>query len=89
MTVHTLLIQLALSAMPAVVLLFLLLGHALAVAPEDEDATCAVPHYPANIRILLDSWRYQTLLDQNDSAAVWTAASIGEDRMNAVSKIKS
>ena len=44
------------------VLLLLLLGHTLAVAPVDEDDECAVPDYPDNIKVLLDSWRYQTLL---------------------------
>ena len=48
--------------MVAVLLLFIL-GHTLAVAPGDEDDDgCAVPDYPDNIKVLLDSWRYQTLL---------------------------
>ena len=73
----------------AVVLLFLLLGHTLAVAPGDEDTACGVPDYPANIRVLLDSWRYQTLLDQsadpNENPEVWTTSTIGDDGANTVS----
>ena len=52
-------------------------GNTLAtIAPGDESGECAVPDYPVNIKVLLDSWRYQTLLPQDDatnSAAVWTA----------------
>ena len=48
----------------------------MAIAPGDESGECAVPDYPVNIKVLLDSWRYQTLLPQDgatNSAAVWTA----------------
>ena len=36
-----------------------------------------MPDYPLNIKVLMDSWRYQTLLAQNnattsDNTAVWT-----------------
>ena len=57
-------------------LLLLLLGHTLAVAPGDESDDCEVPDYPVNIRVLLDSWRYQTLLppenDDTTTNAAWT-----------------
>ena len=57
-------------------MLLLLLGHTLAVAPGDESDDCEVPDYPVNIRVLLDSWRYQTLLppenDDTTTNAVWT-----------------
>ena len=68
-------------------LLLLLLVQTLAVAPGDEDAECAVPRYPANIRVLLDSWRYQTLLDH--SGAMWTTSTIGHDNTNAVNFVKT
>ena len=62
--------------MPSTALLLLLLGtNTLAIAPGDESGECAVPDYPVNIKVLLDSWRYQTLLPQDDatnSAAMWT-----------------
>ena len=38
-----------------------------AVAPGDEHAECEVPDYPSGIRVLLDSWRYQTLLAPSSS----------------------
>ena len=60
-------------------LLLLLLRDTLAVAPGDEYDGCEVPDYPVNIKVLMDSWRYQTLLAQNDAnrddTAVWTTDS--------------
>ena len=58
-------------------LLLLLLRDTLAVAPGDEYDGCEVPDYPVNIKVLMDSWRYQTLLAGNDATttnttAVWT-----------------
>ena len=50
-------------------LLLLLLGEAVAIAPGDEDAGCPVPEYPVNVKVLMDSWRYQTLLGEG----VWSA----------------
>ena len=41
----------------------------------DESGECGVPDYPDNIKVLLDSWRYQRLLggdDNSESVAVWT-----------------
>jgi hypothetical protein len=62
-------------------LLLLLLGDTLAVAPGDEYDGCEVPDYPRNIKVLIDSWRYQTLLAGNDATntntTVWTADSTG------------
>ena len=59
-----------------VAMLLLLLGHTLAVAPGDESDDCEVSDYPVNIRVLLDSWRYQTLLpsenDDTTTNAAWT-----------------
>ena len=59
-----------------VAMLLLILGHTLAVAPGDESDDCEVPDYPDNIRVLLDSWRYQTLLplenDDTTTNAAWT-----------------
>ena len=53
-----------------VVLLLLLLGHSVAVAPGDEDERCPVPEYPSvRVKVLMDSWRYQTLLEED---GVWT-----------------
>ena len=49
-------------------LLLLLVGYTLATAPGDEDAECGVRTEAVNIRVLLDSWRYQTLLGQNTAA---------------------
>ena len=48
-------------------LLLLLVGYTLSTAPGDEDAECGVRTEAVNIRVLLDSWRYQTLLGQNDA----------------------
>ena len=66
-------------------LLLFLSKRALAAAPGDEYDACEVPDYPVNIKVLLDSWRYQTLLVQdNDTAAVWTTENTAGS--NAVSQ---
>ena len=75
----------------------LLLGNTLATtAPGDESGECAEPDYPVNIKVLLDSWRYQTLLPQDDatnSAAVWTAdesdSAVSHYCMNKVTMLTS
>ena len=54
------------------VLLLFILGHTLAVAPGDEDDECPVPGYERQNRVLLDSWRYQTLLSDDTTMSVWT-----------------
>ena len=69
-------------------LLLLLLRDTLAVAPGDEYDGCEVPDYPVNITVLMDSWRYQTLLAGNDATntittAVWTTENT--DRGDTVS----
>ena len=55
----------------------------MAVAPGDEYDGCEVPDYPVNIKVLLDSWRYQTLLAQDDATtnttAVWTTENTAEN----------
>ena len=75
------------------IFLLLLLGHlhtlSLAVAPGDESDDCEVSDYPDNIRVLLDSWRYQTLLspkndDTTTTNTVWTTHS-DRDKNNIVS----
>ena len=57
-------------------LLLFLLRDTLAVAPGDEYDGCKVPDYPVNIKVLLDSWRYHTLLAQDgantNTATIWT-----------------
>ena len=62
--------------MLVLLLLLLSLRDTLAVAPGDEYDGCEVPDYPVNIKVLMDSWRYQKLLAQNnatsDNTAVWT-----------------
>ena len=63
-------------------ILLLILGNTLAVAPGDEYDGCEVPDYPVNVKVLMDSWRYQTLLAQNDATttnttAVWTTQGNG------------
>ena len=63
-------------------ILLLILRDTLAVAPGDEYDGCEVPDYPVNIKVLMDSWRYQTLLAQNDATntgttAVWTTDGSG------------
>ena len=68
--------------------MLLLLGQTLAVTPGDESDDCEVPNYPVNIRVLLDSWRYQTLLSQendNTTNAVWTTVNTDQGNLNAVS----
>ena len=50
--------------------LLLLLGQSVAMAPGDEDERCPVPEYPVNVKVLMDSWRYQTLLGED---GVWAA----------------
>ena len=64
-------------------LLFVLLGQTLAVAPGDESDECGVPDYPVNIKVLLDSWRYQTLL-ANETEAVWTTFTTSDDKENDI-----
>ena len=64
-------------AMLLMLLVLFLLRDTLAVAPGDEYDGCEVPDYPVNIKVLIDSWRYQTLLGENDAnttntTAVWT-----------------
>ena len=44
-----------LQAVVSTALLLLLLGNTLAIAPGDESGECAVPDYPVNIKVLLDS----------------------------------
>ena len=63
-----------------------MLGQTLAVAPGDESVGCGVPDYPVNIKVLLDSWRYQTLLagDDSETEAVWTTATTSDDRDTAI-----
>ena len=65
------------SIQASVVLLFLLLlGQSVAVAPGDEDGECPVPQYPVSVKVLMDSWRYHTLLP-----GVWTATTSDRRRM--------
>ena len=61
-------------------LLLLLLGQSVAVAPGDEDVRCPVPEYPVKVKVLMDSWRYHTLIAENDGNGVWTAFTIGQRR---------
>ena len=67
--------------------LFVLLGQTLAVAPGDESGECGVPDYPVNIKVLLDSWRYQTLLagDDSETEAVWTTYNTMSNKNGVVS----
>ena len=50
----------------------------MAVAPGDEDERCPVPEYPVHVKVLMDSWRYYTLLAEDNrdqctcNAPVWT-----------------
>ena len=60
----------------AAFLLLLLVGHSLALG--DEDPECGQSDYPPNIRVLLDSWRYQRLLGENDDG-LWRARNIGRE----------
>ena len=60
--------------------LLLLLDHSLALAPGDVDETCREQGYPANVKVLLDSWRYQTLL-----AGKWTATNTDAANRQTVS----
>ena len=57
--------------------LVLLLVRAEAVAPADEDEVCntLTPESKSFRKVLLDSWRYQTLFSSSDSASVWTTYS--------------
>ena len=72
-------------------MLLLLLGHTLAVAPGDESDDCEVPDYPVNIRVLLDSWRYQTLLppenDDTTTNAAWTTYNERRPQEGVVSRL--
>ena len=57
--------------------LLLLLGQSVAVAPGDVDERCRpVPQYPVSVKVLMDSWRYHTLI-----AGVWTATTSDRRRM--------
>ena len=44
----------------------------MAVAPGDEDVGCPVPEYPASVKVLMDSWRYHTLIAEDGGNGVWT-----------------
>ena len=58
--------------MSAVVLL--LVGKLLAAVSENGDSRCEVPTYPDNVTVLLDSWKYYTLLDMTnvtENSGVW------------------
>ena len=71
--------ELCVGLQASVVLLFLLLllgGQSVAVAPGDEDGECPVPQYPVRVKVLMDSWRYHTLI-----AGVWTATTRDRSRM--------
>ena len=61
-------------------LLLLLLGQSVAVAPGDEDGRCPVPEYPVNVKVLMDSWRYHTLIAEGDGNGVWIATTTGQRR---------
>ena len=59
------------------ILLLEQLIRAAAVAPGDEDRICDSlrrEHDPVR-KVLLDSWRYQTLLSESNGSAVWTTYS--------------
>ena len=58
--------------MTSLLLLLLLLGRSVA-APGDEDVRCPVPEYPVNVKVLMDSWRYHTLIAEDGGYRVWTA----------------
>ena len=63
-----------------VALLLLLLGQSVAVAPGDEDERCPVSEYSSvRVKVLMDSWRYQTLLGE-DGDSVWTTENL-QNRM--------
>ena len=60
---------------------------AAGVAPGDEDPLCQqlrangtapMPHYAANMRVLMDSWNYQNLLPPH-TGAVWTEVHADND----------
>ena len=65
------------------------MGNVLAtVAPGDEHAECEVPaDYIPRKRVLLDSWRYQTLLAEDDGSAVWSVVSLNTAEMTQVSTV--
>ena len=65
------------------------MGDVLAtVAPGDEHAECDVPaDYIPRKRVLLDSWRYQTLLAQDDGSAMWNVVSVNTAEMTQVSTV--
>ena len=65
--------------MTSLLLLLLLLGQSVAAAPGDEDKRCPVPEYPANVKVLMDSWRYHTLLPAGGRP--WTATTTERRRM--------
>ena len=71
-----------------VVLLLLRSGETLATAPGDEDPECGVRTEAVNIRVLLDSWGYLTLLGQNDAidgTAAFTTVNHHDDQHTKVS----
>ena len=71
--------------------LLLLLGQSVAIAPGDEDERCPVPEYPVNVKVLMDSWRYQTLLgedeDTDNNRATWEAMNTDMKNEKTVSNI--
>ena len=79
------------AVLPLLWLMFLP-SDTLAVAPGDEYDGCEVPDYPVNVKVLMDSWRYQTLLAQNDintttaATAVWNTQNFDMSHQSAVSQ---
>ena len=71
--------QSVLSVLLVTGLLLLLLGQSLAVAPGDEDGECPVPQYPVSVKVLMDSWRYHTLIARD--RRVWNATTRDRRRM--------
>ena len=55
-----------------------------AAAPGDEDEACRVPNYSASIAVLMDSWRYQSIL--SETSPVWETSDRGPGSSDLVRK---
>ena len=69
-------------AVVSIGLLLLLLGNTLAIAPGDEYDECGEQHYTYNIKVMLDSYRYQQLLPYHNgtitSSTVWVSDGVSQ-----------
>ena len=58
-------------------------AKSITVGAGSGDEDCPVQTYSNNVRVLMDSWRYQSLLS-NTNDGVWTTYNSGDSQSNSV-----